>query len=884
MRKTLIYIIYLGLIFSNSHVLAQKNLQGVINEYAKVTNVSSNVVTVDNITFFHEHDTVLLIQMTGVSRDGNQVNKAGKYEFHIVRSVNSQNKTITLVASAEYDATTELVQIVRVPSYKNARVSQPLNCLPWDGEKGGVLVLMVNETLTLNGDIDVSAQGFWGGGQSGSFSGNCNPTYTNGDYQANESNMAGYKGQGAVSNTVLSQKLRGIEEAWNGGGGGNGKFSGGAGGGNAGGGGRGGYQACGIGPTSIGGVKNRYSEWANRVFMGGGGGSGTGDNTTGGKGGGIVIISARDIQSNGGAAIKANGQSVGGAPSNGGAGGGGAGGSILLSVEKHKDFKAEIKGGNGGNTTRGTCNDENTGSIGTGGGGGGGLLHVAGNSESITVDNLAGYRGVIETTTGTCTPYALNGEGGTVNENLALQLRGFVYNFITTNDTTVCFGETKIVKASQPQGGNGTFAYLWEQKIRSKGIWQPASGVNTTMNYITPALTDTVFYRRTVRTIDNGQLLEDQSLTVKIVVVPEIVNQLDFRSDSTQCENVLSMTIKGKTASGGGTGSITYQWEESVNNADWSAITGANSKDISVSFQSGERYYRRKATSQGCIVASDATHIIALPAISGNSIQGDQELCENETADQLAGQSASGGNGVFGYNWQISDDNEVWTTLEANSENYQPDQKYIGERFYRRIVASGQRDCCRDTSQTVVVRYDQEPSPASVGSSQFLDFQFSTTVNALPATVGKGEWSVVEGNFNITQPDQPSTEITNLGIGINTIQWTVSNGVCPAVSGQITIEIRDITVPEGFSPNGDNVNDCFKVLGAENAVSSELIIFNRYNKIVYESSSFKGNEQDCAGWWDGRNSSGKELPSGTYFYQLTLNGDKVYKGYVILKR
>jgi gliding motility-associated-like protein len=76
-------------------------------------------------------------------------------------------------------------------------------------------------------------------------------------------------------------------------------------------------------------------------------------------------------------------------------------------------------------------------------------------------------------------------------------------------------------------------------------------------------------------------------------------------------------------------------------------------------------------------------------------------------------------------------------------------------------------------------------------------------------------------------------------------------------------------------------------LGAENASSSELIIFNRYNNIIYQSKSFRGNgdrdDNDCTGWWDGT-ASGKELPAGTYFYQLTLNGDRVYKGYVVLKK
>ena len=130
--------------------------------------------------------------------------------------------------------------------------------------------------------------------------------------------------------------------------------------------------------------------------------------------------------------------------------------------------------------------------------------------------------------------------------------------------------------------------------------------------------------------------------------------------------------------------------------------------------------------------------------------------------------------------------------------------------------------------------------------------------------------------------------MNNLQLGVNTVIWTVSNGVCVSPSVSVIIEVKDVVIPTGFSPNGDCINDFFEIVGAENATSSELIILDRNNNVVFESKSYKGScderKCNCSGWWDGRNSSGNELPSGTYFYQLILNGDKVYKGYVVLKK
>jgi hypothetical protein len=44
------------------------------------------------------------------------------------------------------------------------------------------------------------------------------------------------------------------------------------------------------------------------------------------------------------------------------------------------------------------------------------------------------------------------------------------------------------------------------------------------------------------------------------------------------------------------------------------------------------------------------------------------------------------------------------------------------------------------------------------------------------------------------------------------------------------------------------------------------------------------NPSDKICLWDGKNNSGGELPAGVYFYQLIIDGDKVYKGYVVLKK
>jgi gliding motility-associated-like protein len=78
-------------------------------------------------------------------------------------------------------------------------------------------------------------------------------------------------------------------------------------------------------------------------------------------------------------------------------------------------------------------------------------------------------------------------------------------------------------------------------------------------------------------------------------------------------------------------------------------------------------------------------------------------------------------------------------------------------------------------------------------------------------------------------------------------------------------------LPNVFTPNGDGVNDLFKPRPYTSVSGISIQIFNRWGRIVYETSDPDIN-------WDGRDSSTKEpCAEGTYFYvcdvyEVTLTG------------
>jgi hypothetical protein len=52
---------------------------------------------------------------------------------------------------------------------------------------------------------------------------------------------------------------------------------------------------------------------------------------------------------------------------------------------------------------------------------------------------------------------------------------------------------------------------------------------------------------------------------------------------------------------------------------------------------------------------------------------------------------------------------------------------------------------------------------------------------------GIGIWTLVTGAGTISNPSQPNTSVTGLGVGANTFRWTVSDAPCAAATSDVTI-------------------------------------------------------------------------------------------------
>jgi|GEM_PF-2791671 len=796
----------------------------VINKYAAVLNFDpcQNKIDIDTATDFNVGDTVLMIQMKGATIDtsnspsfGNVIayNGAGNYEYNTIAAKSGNTLTLTYKVMKHYDVPAGKVQIVRVPNYQNYTVIQPHTCMAWNGSKGGVFIMNVNGTLTLNNDIDVSGKGFRGGGTLLSTIMNCNKT----DYYYPPTNNEGAcKGEGIT--TISSSKMYGRGKLANGGGGGNSHNSGGAGGGNATFGGNGGdqYPLTGLCPTiipavgGIGGGGLSYSNTLNKIFMGGGGGAGHTNELTdkpGGNGGGIIIINTNTLTGNG-EAIKSNGDSVINCTgqttgcANDGHSGGGAGGTILLSIANYNSSaQTSVDGGNGADAWVYSSTLYTTG---PGGGGGAGVVWISQSSVpgSLSINALGGKHGVAKQYFDSSWN-AANGNYGDTLFNLVLPTNTIAFtpiNLQLSFNATYVSCKTRQFNNQTPNAN--ALSFFWDfADGTTSGQTSPQHTFPTTGTYNVML----------VGTDSSG--CSDTLIQQLIVAGGDTVNQ-----SITTCDT--SFTFGSQIISASGTYTHNFQnvmgcdslvtLTVTLLKSPPSTITGKICSDsfyvfAGQSLNTTGTYQHTFTNHYGCDSLVTLLLDVGMPQqkdILVTTCRDTTFSFDNKTIDTA---------GVYQFTFKTSYGCDSVITLTLR-ENQQP---FVSFSF---------------TPLTPELNTPTSFHNNSVGCvSYYWDFgdeSGSTEVNPVHQYTKSGEYIVCLTGWN----DDSCSDV-----------------VCKRINAEV---INTIDVPTAFTPNNDGTNDVLYVKGA--GVKEFLFrIYNRWGQMIFESSDFSKG-------WDGTYKGAKQ--------------------------
>jgi gliding motility-associated-like protein len=462
-----------------------------------------------------------------------------------------------------------------------------------------------------------------------------------------------------------------------------------------------------------------------------------------------------------------------------------------------------------------------------------------------------------------------------------------ITNFGIDKDQSVCKGSPlPALKSTTPGPANGdnTFRFTWRQDSANTGWTNIPGYVKTSSStYAKSKISDPFKFRRYIYSGSND-CCADSSNIVAISINPLPAGAITRTTDTTVCTGTTTKVPLKIHLAGA---------------ANWRMVYSENgTQNIIPKMTSDTIIYINRTPS-----LSSQSYLFKIDSVrDANACKADPLLLTTSRKIdfyQMPVAQAGADKAFCGPVAQLAAVNSVlnsaglWTKVSGPgpilfsditrtnaSATADPADPAWGLKNNYRLLWRETNGICFDTN-SVVITMDQITSPPKAGKDTTI---WSLTkryiLHAVKPVIGTGKW--------YTDTGVETDSIVKLSLGTNLFEWRVVNGACDT-SDFVTINAKELQIPEGFSPNSDGVNDEFEIKGLDTGNDEiTLRILNSAGTEVYFTSNANNGTYVS---WKGGNSKGIELPEGTYYYTVTirskLSGDstsQVQSGFVVLKR
>ncbi len=174
---------------------------------------------------------------------------------------------------------------------------------------------------------------------------------------------------------------------------------------------------------------------------------------------------------------------------------------------------------------------------------------------------------------------------------------------------------------------------------------------------------------------------------------------------------------------------------------------------------------------------------------------------------------------------------------------------------------------CSITSQSVSVTVRPRLLLAKPEAQQICIAGKETTELIAPDGYAKYRWNGITGlkKFTVASPGSYLLEVEDVF------------GCKASVEYEVKSFCKDIIIPNTFSPNGDGINDLWKVSGLENDGGAKISIYARSGELVYETTGKNPV-------WNGKIKN-LDAPIGVYYYVIkTKISQDILKGSLLIIR
>lgn len=221
--------------------------------------------------------------------------------------------------------------------------------------------------------------------------------------------------------------------------------------------------------------------------------------------------------------------------------------------------------------------------------------------------------------------------------------------------------------------------------------------------------------------------------------------------------------------------------------------------------------------------------------------------------------------------------NGIWTVISGSGLITDPANPISGVTNLSigpNVFAWSITNPCGNSSDQVIITMEVPPPVATVGGDTVCGTTGILAGNS--PLLANGEWVLISGSGSINTISDSASGISNLGVGINIFEWTISN-TCSSSSAQMTIfntgqcldqdsldNILYFYIPNTFTPNGDDINQTFQPMftGGYDRQSFSLYIYDRWGELIFES-------HDADKGWNGTfGVDGELVQDDTYTWKI----------------
>ncbi|MCP4522185.1 MAG: T9SS type B sorting domain-containing protein [Cytophagales bacterium] len=365
--------------------------------------------------------------------------------------------------------------------------------------------------------------------------------------------------------------------------------------------------------------------------------------------------------------------------------------------------------------------------------------------------------------------------------------------------------------------------------------------------------------------------------TASITVDPNTTTEYTVTSiDANGCENTNSATITvnplpnvsatttdadlcaGESTQLTASGASTYIWDNGL----------SSTATVNASPATTTTYTVTGRDANGC--ENTATQTITVTEIPVASLTLPSTICYDEAytaeVEDLNSNTSSVSVPVWTFNGS-----SVNTTSKTISKSASEDKE--SGTYTVKLTANGCESAPVSSSISITT------PEASIALTSGKDYIKEGESISMVANGGNTDYSYTWTNLSTGSVESNSNPVTFTPLESTTYTVTATLDGCEAEASQF-IKVRGaIVIPNGFSPNGDGLNETWIIKNIEEYENAIVRVYNRWGNLIYESDP--GYKIP----WDGLRENGEKMPIATYYYIVELNVDnEEYAGSVTIVR